>query len=182
MCPLCQLEEGVGGERMRHDNRGVSLVEVMVVVAIMAVVGGVGIWSINTMSGKPAQQCAQKIVYSLEHHRTTAMARVDAKYRLYENGGKIYVDEYWTNDETGIDPSAPPATSTEIGSSGVKVQYTLGADATRHDLPLELAFDRSSGAFKKQSGGDYCTQIFVMRGGREYSVTLVPLTGKVYIK
>lgn len=182
MCPLCQLEEGVGGECMRQDNRGVSLVEVMVVVAIMAVVGGVGIWGINTMSGKPAQQCAQKIVYSLEHHRTSAMARVKAKYVLREDGGKIYVDEYWTNDDSVDDSSVPLATSTEIGASGVKVQYTLGADATRYDLPLTLAFDRSSGAFKPQAGGGHCTQIFVSRGGREYTVTLVPLTGKVYIK
>ncbi len=168
---------------MRQDNRGISLVEVMVVVAILAVVGGVGIWGINTMSGKPAQQCAQKIVYSLEHHRTSAMARVDARYVLYENGGKIYVDEYLTNDLGGVDESTmSPAATAEIGSAGVKVQYTLGADPTRHDLPLRLSFDRSSGAFKAQAGGGHCTQIFVSRGGREYTVTLVPLTGKVYIK
>lgn len=183
MCPLCQLEEGVGGECMRQDNRGLSLVEVMVVIAIMAVVGAVGIWGINAMSGKPAQQCAQKIVYSLERHRTSAMARVDAVYMLYENGGKIYVDEYLTNDAGGVNLSTmTPATSTEIGASGVEVQYTLGADPTPHNLPLYLSFDRSSGAFKPQSGGDYCTQIIVKRGGREYTVTLVPLTGKVYIK
>lgn len=167
---------------MRQDNRGVSLVEVMVVVAIMAVVGGVGVWGINAMSGKPAQQCAQKVVYSLERHRTSAMSKVDAKYRLVENGGKIYVEEYMTNDPGGLPSPLPaPATSTEIGASGVKVQYTLGADPTLHDLPLELQFDRSTGAFKPQSGGSYCTKIVVTRGGREHTVTLVPLTGKVYI-
>lgn len=167
---------------MRQDNRGVSLVEVMVVVAIMAVVGGVGIWGINAMSGKPAQQCAQKVVYSLERHRTSAMSKVDAVYKLYESGGKIYVDEYLTNDAGGVDLSASPTTTTEIGASGVKVQYTLDAAPDLHELPLYLSFDRSSGAFKKQSGGSYCTQIIVKRGGREHTVTLVPLTGKVYIK
>lgn len=168
---------------MKYDNRGLSLVEVMVVVAIMAVVGGVGIWGINAMSGKPAQQCAQKIVYSLERHRTSAMSKVDAAYRLYESGGKIYVDEYLTNEVGGIDfATMSPATTAEIGASGLQVQYMLGADPTLHDLPLTLAFDRSSGAFKKQADGSYCTKIIVKRGGREHTVTLVPLTGKVYIE
>ena len=156
--------------------------EVMVVVAILAVVGGVGIWGINAMSGKPAQQCAQKIVYSLERHRTSAMSKVDAVYRLDARNGKIYVDEYLTNDEGGVDLSNPPTTTAEIGASGVQVQYTLGADPTLYDLPLYLSFDRSSGAFKTQSGGAYCTKIIVKRGGREHTVTLVPLTGKVYIE
>ncbi len=168
---------------MKQDNRGLSLVEVMVVVAIIAVVGGVGIWGINAMSGKPAQQCAQKIVYSLERHRTSAMAKVDAVYMLYENGGRIYVNEYLTNDPGGVNLSTmSPVTTTEIGASGVEVQYTLGADPALHDLPLYLAFDRGSGAFKTQPGGGYCTKIIVKRGGREHTVTLVPLTGKVYIE
>lgn len=170
------------GECMRQDNRGISLVEVMVVIAIMAVVGAVGIWSINAMTGKPAQQCAQKIVYSLERHRTSAMGKVDALYVLRESGGKVYVDEYLTNDAGGVDTTTmSPATTTEIGSTGVQVQYQLGADPTLHDLPLSLSFDRSSGAFEKQPGGGYVTRIVARRGGREYEVTLVPLTGKVYI-
>lgn len=167
---------------MRQDNRGISLVEVMVVVAIMVVVGGIGIWSFNAMTGKPAQQCAQKIVYSLERHRTTAMGKLKAQYRLVEENNKVYLEEYIGNDPDN--PDAPPALSSrvEIGSSGVKVQYTMDANADLHDLPLTLEFDRSSGAFKQQPGGGYCTNIIVKRGGREHEVTLVPLTGKVYIK
>lgn len=164
---------------MRRDNRGISLVEILVVVAIMAVLGGVGIWGINAMTGKPAQQCAQKIVYSLERHRTTSMSKVEAKYKLVRDpiNDRVFYEEYIRND---LNEDFVRSARVEIGDSKTKVQYLLGSDPTRLELPLELAFDRSSGSFKTQTGGGYCTKIIIMRGGREYEVTLVPLTGKVY--
>lgn len=163
---------------MRQDNRGISLTEVMIVVALIAVLGGVGIWGINAMLGKPAQQCAQKIVYSLERHRTTALGKVEAEYHLVQDGSCVYLEEYVTNDSAA---GLVRTSRVEIGSAKVKVQYTIDSEATRRDLPLKLVFDRSSGAFKPQDGGGYCTKIFVSSGGREHQVTLVPLTGKVYI-
>lgn len=170
------------GERMRQDNRGVSLVELMIVIAIIALLGGVGIWGINAMTGKPAQQCAQKIMYSLERHRTTAMGKVGAVYMLVEEDGKVYLEEWVSNTDAVIDTGSTPCTSkVEIGASRVKVQYHVDSSPDLHDLPLKLSFDRSSGAFKPLDGGGYCTQIVVTRGGREFTVNLVPLTGKVYI-
>jgi prepilin-type N-terminal cleavage/methylation domain-containing protein len=166
---------------MRHDNRGLSLVEIMVVVAIMAVVTGVGVMGINSMTGRPAQQCVQKIAYSLERHRTSAMGKADAKYvlRVDSSTGKIVCDEYFSNSASGF---GTPTTS-EVGGSKITVTYEC-KDGTTHllaDEPLTIIFDRSTGAFKASVGGSYCTKITAARGGREYSITLVPVTGKVYI-
>lgn len=169
---------------MRRDNRGVSLVEIMIVIAIIAVLGGVGIMSFNAITGKPAQQCAQKIVYSLERHRTSAMSKVYSQYKLYVGADKkIYLQEFVSN----TDPSAAmdPA---ELGAAGIEVKYECvdsSGNVVVRDLetnPLVLSFDRGSGAFKKLGAEDlYCQKIMVSRGGRTYEVTLVPLTGKVYI-
>lgn len=168
------------GGNMKNDNRGISLVEVMVVVAIMAVLLAVGIMSVNAMSGKPAQQCAQQLMYSLERHRTSAMGKVNSQYVLRVNGsGKIVADEYLTNADslTGVDPK-----TVEVGASGNKVTYVCGgATYSLDERPLTLQFDRGSGSFKAQADGTYCTEIIIKRGGREHKVTLVPLTGKVYI-
>lgn len=166
---------------MKNDNRGVSLVEILVVVAIMAVVGAVGIMSFNAMSGKPAQQCAQQMMYSIEKHRTSCMGKVSSAYTLYVgSSGKIMAAEYLSNTDTL--PSSPTQTI-EVGASKNVVTYTC-SDGSVHSLdsePLTLQFDRSSGAFKKLSNGQYCTEISIKRGGREHKLTLVPLTGKVYI-
>lgn len=168
------------GRGLRKDNRGISLVEVMVVIAIIVVVGAVGIMSVNAMSGKPAQQCAQQVVYSLEKHRTSAMGKVKAEYVMSVDSStnKIIAKEYLSNSNTYGDPKVY-----ELGAAGIKVTYVTG-DGVTHDLatePLTLQFERSSGAFKKLASGQYCNKIIIERGGRTHEVTLVPLTGKVYI-
>ncbi|MCM1089691.1 MAG: type II secretion system GspH family protein [Butyrivibrio sp.] len=174
---------------MRQDNRGMSLVELTIVVAIIAVVSAVGIMSFNAMSGKPAQQCAQKLVYSLEKHRTTSASKVGAYYVLsFDPATKeIVAEEFVTNDlslgYTSIGKSA-------IGAANVEITYYVDGDAAGHSLSagaITLSFDRTSGAFKQLSSsntatnGRYCTKIVASRGGREFEVTLVPFTGKVYI-
>lgn len=165
---------------IRKDNRGISLVEVMVVVAIIVVLGAVGIWGVNAISGKPAEQCAQQIIYSLERHRTSAMGKVNAKYVLYVDGsGKIMVDEYLTNNAA----FGAPIRKIEVGATRNVVTYTTSTGAT-YDLesnPLTLRFDRGSGSFQKLADGSYCQSISIKRGGREYTVAFVPLTGKVYL-
>lgn len=168
----------MGKKMLRSDNRGVSLVEVLVVVAIMAVLGGVGIMGVNAMSGKPAQKCSQQIIHSLERHRTATMGKVSAQYVISrESNGKIVAKEYLSNEET---LSGDPANVYELGDKKTKVTYEC--EGTIKDIdsaPLTLQFNRSNGAFKKVDGV-YCTKIIVQRGGRTYNITLVPLTGKVY--
>lgn len=172
---------------MRRDNRGLSLVELMVVIAIIAVLGGIGLMGINAMTGRPAQQCSEKIIYSLERHRVTAMSKVDAYYVLRSDAAakKIYIDEYVTNNRTGGSFGPYTKTTAEIASSGVKISYVCSDGNTYNlddvtDASLRLAFDRTTGSFKKQADGSYCTRIIAERGGRKFEVTLVPLTGKVY--
>lgn len=163
---------------MKQDNRGLSLVELLIVIAIMAVLVGVGVWGVNAMTGRPAQQCGQKIIYSLERHRTTAAGKVDASYTLRVDAqNRIIMDEYVSNDGTGS------TSSSVLGSGYVTVTYVCGGSTYNlKDDPLTLQFDRSSGSFKKQADGTYCTQIIAASGGRTVEVSLVPLTGKVFME
>jgi type II secretory pathway pseudopilin PulG len=163
---------------MRRDNRGISLVEIVVVLAIMAVAGGAMLIGIGMISGKPAQKCAQKIVYSLERHRTTAMGKVDASYTLKAEANGIYLYEYIKSSDAAGTTNVMP-----VGEKTVTVTYTCGGVVK--DLasePLTLQFERGSGGFVKQSDGSYCTEIKVSKAGVEYVIELVPLTGKVHIK
>lgn len=166
---------------MRKDNRGLSLVELMAVIAILAVVGAVAGFGINAMLGRPAQQCSQQLVYSLEKHRMSAMGKVESQYVLKVDAttDKIVAEEYLSNTAGSL---GTPVVG-EVGSSGIEISYQCGTNVydLETDGPLTLKFERGSGAFKPQADGTYCTKIFIKRGGREHQVTLVPLTGKVYI-
>jgi len=163
---------------MRRDNRGVSLVEIIIVLALITVVGGAMFYSISLISGKPAQKCAQKIVYSLDRHRTTAMGKVDSSYTLTrDSDDRVVLVESVTENGGVVNTTTVP-----IGEKSVTVKYVC--DGVETDLAsgdLVLGFERGSGAFKKQSNGKYCTEIKVSKSGTEYVITLVPLTGKVSI-
>lgn len=166
------------GDEMKKDNRGISLVEIIIVIAIMTVVGGAMFYGVGMISGKPAQKCAQKIVFSLDRHRTTAMGKMDSSYTLRVDGDQIVLDEYIKTSATESSNTTVP-----VGSSGVTVKYTCGG--TEKDLASEslvLGFERGSGAFRKQADGTYCTEIKVSKAGTEYIIDLVPLTGKVSIR
>lgn len=161
---------------MRKDNRGLSLAELMIVVAIMAVITGLIGFGINSMSGRPAQQCAQKIIYSLERHRVTAMGKISASYTLkVKDDGEIECVETVQNN------GAQSSVSNVIGSSRVTLFYDDGSSITQvpRNSSITLTFDRSSGAFS--SSMPY-KRLIVKSGGREYKIRLVQLTGKVYLE
>ena len=54
--------------RWQHktDNKGMSLVEIIVVIAILSLFIGSVSYSINWASGKAAEECAQKLAYNLK--------------------------------------------------------------------------------------------------------------------
>ncbi|MBR1700960.1 MAG: prepilin-type N-terminal cleavage/methylation domain-containing protein [Lachnospiraceae bacterium] len=162
------------------DNRGLSLAEILVVLAIMALVATVGIWGINAVSGRPAQQCAQRVIYSLERARVTATGRMNTYYKLYVDSatGKVMCEEGISND-TGASVVYNITTS-EMGTARVRLSY-VQADGTIKTMgrgeSITYTFDPGSGGFKTYPS----SKLIFMSGGREYKVKLVHLTGKVYL-
>lgn len=170
--------------KLKQDNRGISLVEIIIVVAIMTIVGGGLYIGISAVSDKPSQQCAEKLVHSLTRHRTTAMGKksggtqFEIKKNTEADGGRIVAREI----VEGV-----PSEWIPISDRTVDVYYTIGGTETKLDsTPLVLKFKRGSGGFEKVAAvGDYCTQLRVIRGdsvNTEFIVELSPLTGKVNIK
>lgn len=60
---------------MKRDNRGFSLVELIIIIAIMAILIGVLAASISRISGYRAKECRTKIVSSLENGRMLTLSK-----------------------------------------------------------------------------------------------------------
>ena len=60
---------------MKDDNRGFSLVELIVVVAILAILLGVMAANIGRISGYRAKECRTKVVSSLENGRLVTLSK-----------------------------------------------------------------------------------------------------------
>lgn len=163
---------------MRENNKGLSFVEVIIVVAIMSLLVTMAGFGLGLINGRPADECAQKIMYSLENTRTKAMGKFETTYRLYRDSstGQIMMEESVTVSAGGTATN----TTSVLGDDEVTVTYKLKGVATETTLTAGTSvifnFDRTNGAI---TGTDYCEQIKVSKANREHTITIVGPTGKI---
>ena len=67
------------GERIRKkDNRGMTLVEIIIVLALMTVIAGMAGYGLSLVSNKPVQECTKKVEMALNRNRTNSMGKKEA--------------------------------------------------------------------------------------------------------
>jgi len=158
-------------------NKGFSLVELVIVVAIVAVLGAVALTGMSLLTSKPVDECAKKIQIALEGNRSTTMGKYSGYLEFTADTDGIYVEEYINGASQG---------RIKIGQSGVSVMVDsrIMGDATTYtsslsSLPLKVEFNRADGSLKTQAGVGYVTTFRISRGSRAINVTVDRLTGRV---
>ncbi|MCR5256336.1 MAG: hypothetical protein K6D96_10520 [Acetatifactor sp.] len=177
---------------MKNDNRGLSLMELIAVIAMMAVMVGGFTYSTAFLSGRAARECMEKLSSAIEQNKATAAGKVDSYLEIYcDSESNVYVKEV----SRGIDRDGNDVvteSNPEMIGKGVILRYrvtgdgpgyyrNIGVDANH----LILGFNRSSGAFKDlrqmspELEGKYCLEIKMSKANREYKISLSYLTGKI---
>lgn len=166
---------------MKTDNRGLSLVEILIVITIMSVLTGVMAIGVSMALSKPADECAEKIVSTLNNARITTMGKQGVTMRFYQESD----NSIWLEENITLSDGSSSVKKTRIGQKGVKVEYRLKDETTFNTLDstgITLSFKRSTGGFNTVNGGSsYCEEIKVSKGDRVKDITLAYLTGKVTI-
>lgn len=167
---------------MRSDNRGLSLVELVIVITIMVVVGGMMTMGISAAFSKPADECAKKIETALNNARVTTMGKQSIVLELYQKDDYVYLKETVTDAD-----GSTSVKDLRIGAKYVAVEYKLAGDTAYNPLgdasnPLTLSFKRTTGGFNTLPGGGYCDEIKVSKGSKIRLVKLAYLTGKVTVE
>ncbi len=186
---------------LRSNNKGYSLVELIVVIAIIAVVGLGATWSIILVFSANAKTCANDIVGAISECKIETMSKGqgNVKLILYRDGegGTIYSEllfkdasDHWTFKNG--QPEGTAGEREKIGASRCSVGTTDGSD----DIPTDrgtawvICFNRATGSFVSAEdvadgvAGDATTQalldsgIWVQGGSKKYQITLEALTGK----
>lgn len=154
--------------------------ELIIVIAIMALLTGTAFFSINMIFGASAKTCANDIKEALAENKVTAMGKSEAKVEIYRDASDncVYVKQ-WVKKGDDWESKEPE----RLGNSRVYVAY-VPKGGTETELTsgssVQLCYDRSNGSFSDKSEGCIiCTEIYVKGGSRFYKLTLTELTGKV---
>lgn len=166
----------------RNNNLGVSLVELMVVVSILAVLSAGMVTGMGMMSGKKAKECATQINSAIGKTKLETLSKSVGADSL--DNMDTYLEVYKAEDGTIHARICVKGTEedTKVGERGLKVQYMNAGDETVHELvnaqdSFKIGFDRSTGAFMK-NGTVYVENILISYGQKVYEIHITQETGK----
>lgn len=169
---------------MKRNNRGYSLVELIIVMAILALVTSGTIIGVRMMTGRPALKAANLLAQTLRSSRMSAAGKLENEVKLYrDSNGNLYAEATFTDGNANVITK-----KTKLSDKRVKMTYKLVGDAVEYELnssaddPIVLQFDRATGAFKPTVGGKYCCEIRTTKANKTGIVTIHYLTGKVVVK
>lgn len=160
---------------MKRNNKGFSLIELIVVMLIIGIVTTFVSVAVSTSNSANAKRCASSVNSLISQCRAESLGRTGTVYLTisldsnrnivctHSNGSAVVTDTF---------PGRGTAVSYTTDNSGAKTAVTLTSSN-----PLTLSFNRSTGGQNYQPDGvSYCTAI-TFTSGRTYTITLVPSTG-----
>lgn len=180
-------------KKYKTNDLGFSLVELIIVVAIMSLFLGMTGYGLSLSSGKPAEECARKLAACIQHGRTTTMGKYRNIITISKESasGQIVVREKVTinieDDGAGNLTEQTSERSSTVGSKGVKIEYSTDGGSSYTELAegnsITLRFDSGSGALKKTALGDtaYYTTFKISKANKEKYVMIEALTGRVTV-
>ena len=160
------------------NNRGFSLIEMVAVIAIMAVALGVIGMSVTYIAKTRSRACAEELNAAIEFTRLNCLSKAgNVELRVYTKDDGIYMSKVWEGTEEKIGSNRISVSYAYSDGAGDAVSKTLG-DASD---PLVISFEKGSGGIKVPALGSGNLVITVV-GNKTFTITCYKLTGKTVIK
>lgn len=185
-------------------NKGFTLVELIIVVAIFTILLGIAIPSLDSILGFRVNRAANSIAAALDRTKTEASNRLVGEMMLEKKSDGYYISYYLDRGKVGRTSNVKQDQPEKIAPARTIISYT-DSDSTDKVMnvgdKLIITYDRATGAFlpiqdsvisqetilsNLEAGKDvllkrdgaYCTSITV-KGGRRYKmISLIKDTGK----
>lgn len=184
-------------KELKNDESGFTLVEVIIVMAVAAILAGTAYSGISMLSAGNAKKAATKFDSYLSTLQTDNLTKKDKEYMyLYvdaDGKSQILYSESDMSSRSDV-VSAAGATDArvhEVAQDGISVMLNAtdktnsgSSQIDKTDGVLKISFDKSTGAFScssKGSDGRFYDEIS-FGGSSVVHAKLVKATGKHFVK
>lgn len=161
---------------MKKNNKGFSLVEMIIVIAIIAIVTSAAFFGFGYLSMADCKKCANRINSGLSTAKSKTMAEVDQMNMfLYRYNDDFYI-KYDTSDTITKDGDAE-----KIGNGSISITtYSVSGTTTvlqNGSEPVKVTISRKDGSYKTAP-----QSFLVSSGDVSKTVYLVTETGKHFVE
>lgn len=184
----------------KKDDRGLSLVEIILVIALMTAIAGVAGYGLGLISHKPVEECARKVEIALNQNRTNSMGKKEAYLQFYVTSDGATVREY---SQSARESELREGNEVVIGAADVNLRFVYkdagGADVNAQGdagtppgtllvlgaAPIKVSFKRDNGSLIENENGLILDRIEVYKGtggGYVKTIKIDRLTGKVTLR
>ena len=161
---------------MKKNNKGFSLVEILIVIAILAVVSSAGTISVKMIYNARVSTVARKVHSYCKTVRLNNMTKAKIKYiHIFMENGNYYIN---IDEQISINKSK---TDEEIGNATLSVKYVTSSNIVSADN-ISIYFDRSGQCKVVDSSGTEISGVTGLRfsnGNRVSNLMISNVTGKV---
>ncbi|MEA4946127.1 MAG: type II secretion system protein [Oscillospiraceae bacterium] len=163
------------------NNKGFTLLELIVVIAILGILAGVMSYSISSVSTTRAKKVTSDLNALISQCRVDTLSGSPSPtyLEILKEGDTLYGVLYEGKAEDG----APIVkVKQQLGGSGITCRYTTASGTTEitGGGTLKLGFVRATGALDTTDYAN-CTAINISAGAGNNAITLVSATGYHYI-
>ena len=167
------------------NNKGYSLLEVVIIVAILGVISGFLVTSSSLFDGRRVKACADSISSLLEKVRMTNLGKDEVTLTIYKDSDNVIKARIVTMVEDKISGRTEKSVTDDVSNDNIEVYYSTDISVNSATLlgaeGMSFSFNRSSGSVKNTSpNGIQC--IVLRKGNAEKKIKIYTVTGKISIE
>lgn len=168
---------------MKKDNRGLSLIELIVVIGIISIMVGISGLGLKLYSTREAKKTCDNIMYTLENCRMDALAKEYMKVVFWKDSEGVFYTETLKvggNTTTKKQKIGGASSTVQIKKTDGSV-VNIGATEATGEV---FKFRRDTGGFADNDEVSPIApfnidEIWVSKAGKTYKLKLQKFTGKV---